>query len=166
MKLLKLFFLAFTVFAISLLFSCSSGENDKNEPAKQEVSENEEKLESANDPVVDEVLEMKSAKITKINGEVFSEVDEVPQIDMAKLQKKVKYPEEAHKSNVEGKVVVKALIDNTGQVREASILYSDSELLNDAAVSAIMNYHTITPAKVDGKPVKCWVYVPFTFKLS
>lgn len=166
MKMFKLLSLLFAATLIALLFSCSSGEQEKEEPAKQEVSQDEEKPEVTNDKIVDEVLELKKAVITKTNGEEFSEVDEIPQLDMTKLQKLIKYPEEALKSDIQGKVVVKALIDDTGQVREASIAYSDNELLNDAAVSSIMQYDSFTPAKVDGKPVKSWVYVPITFKLK
>lgn len=75
-----------------------------------------------------------------------------------------KYPELAKKAGIEGTVVVKVLIDLEGNV-EATELLKSVEVLDEAALEAARQFK-FTPAKLDGKPVKVWMSVPFRFKLQ
>jgi protein TonB len=75
------------------------------------------------------------------------------------------YPEVAIRAGIEGRVVVKVLVGKDGRVREAVVLYSNADCLNDAAVAAAKEY-LFVPAIMNNGPVSVWVSVPFSFRLK
>lgn len=75
------------------------------------------------------------------------------------------YPEVAIRAGIEGKVVVKVLVGKDGRVREAVVLYSNADCLNDAALAAAKEY-LFVPAIMNNGPVSVWVSVPFSFRLK
>jgi TonB family protein len=76
------------------------------------------------------------------------------------------YPEIARKNGIEGRTVVRALIDFDGSISATEIFSSSGdESLDNAAVSAVRQ-SMFEPASHDGKPVKVWVSIPIQFKLS
>jgi len=79
--------------------------------------------------------------------------------------KNVVYPVSAKEAGVEGKVFVKAIIDEQGNVTETSILKSVNEDCDKAAMDAIKQTK-FTPGIKDNKPVKTEVIIPVMFKLS
>lgn len=95
----------------------------------------------------------------------FVPVEKQPGMDIAELQKLVTYPKLAKEAGVEGRVIVKALIDANGKVRKTLVEYTDNSLLNQAAIDAIKNYKNFTPAIQNNKPVMVWISIPLRFKL-
>lgn len=95
----------------------------------------------------------------------FVPVEKEPNVDLAQLQKLVKYPELARKAGVEGQVIVKVLIGKQGEVRKTLVEYSDNELLNQSAIDAVKNYTGFTPGIQNGNPVMVWVSIPIRFQL-
>ena len=95
----------------------------------------------------------------------FVPVEKQPGMDIAELQKLVEYPKLAKEAGVEGRVIVKALIDANGKVRRTLVEYTDNSLLNQAAIDAIKNYKNFTPAIQNNKPVMVWISIPLRFKL-
>ncbi len=95
----------------------------------------------------------------------FIPVEKEPQVDLKKLQKMVEYPDMARRAGIEGRVIVKVLVGKQGEVRKTLIQYTDSELLNEAALKAINEYGTFTPAIQNDRPVMCWVSIPIQFRL-
>ncbi len=95
----------------------------------------------------------------------FIPVEKQPGMDIAELQKLVEYPKLAKEAGVEGRVIVKALIDADGKVRKTLVEYTDNSLLNQAAIDAIKNYKKFTPAIQNNKPVMVWISIPLRFKL-
>jgi periplasmic protein TonB len=79
--------------------------------------------------------------------------------------KNVVYPVSAKDAGVEGKVLVKAIIDENGYVTETSILKSVNDDCDNAAMDAIKKTK-FTPGIKDDKPVKAEVTIPVMFKLS
>ncbi len=94
----------------------------------------------------------------------FVPVEVNPQVDLTGLQRSIVYPELAIKAGVEGKVYVRVLIDKYGNAIESKVEHSDNQLLDDAAIDAVMGA-TFTPARQNGRPVSCWVTVPIVFAL-
>jgi TonB family C-terminal domain len=90
------------------------------------------------------------------------EVDESPQ---PIVQVQPEYPEEARKAGLEGKVIVAAVVDENGDVIEASILYSGNPIFNEVALNAVKKIK-FKPARLKDKPVKAIVRIPFVFKLT
>ena len=82
-----------------------------------------------------------------------------------KLSKLLVYPKLATILNVEGRVIVKALIECNGEVVEKRIEYSDSQLLDASALKAIEDYGKMEPAVQKGENISCWLSIPITFKL-
>jgi len=98
-------------------------------------------------------------------AEEFIKVDKEPMVDMGLLQKNVIYPESARKNNIQGKVMVRALVDKKGKVLRTEIETSVNKDLDQAAVKAIKK-SKFAPAMKDNKPVKFWVTIPVMFKLK
>lgn len=88
---------------------------------------------------------------------------------MNKLSKhapKPRYPRMAIKRGIEGSVVVKILIDESGLPYSVSVLKSSGfKVLDDAAKATAMRWK-FSPALVDGKPVKSQNHQPFVFSLQ
>jgi|YNPBryulayer2012_1023412.scaffolds.fasta_scaffold04509_5 protein TonB len=76
------------------------------------------------------------------------------------------YPEMARKAGIEGKVIVKVLIGKNGKPEKAQIIKNPgTDIFDEAVINAVMN-STYTPAIQNGRPVKVWMMVPFSFKLN
>lgn len=74
------------------------------------------------------------------------------------------YPEVARLKNIEGTVVVEALIDEQGKVFAADVVQSVSKDLDKAALDAVSTWK-FNPALEDGKAVVKVVQVPVKFNL-
>ncbi len=94
----------------------------------------------------------------------FVPVEKEPSIDLKELQKKIKYPEIARRAGIEGKVLIRVLVDKNGKPQKARVEYTDNDVLNDAAKDAVMS-SVFTPAIQNDRPIMCWVTIPVTFRL-
>ncbi|MFA6540728.1 MAG: energy transducer TonB [Bacteroidota bacterium] len=104
---------------------------------------------------------------TKIDDEPgmndFIPVEKSPQIVRSV---KPEFPEIARRAGIEGTVWVNILIDKKGKPQKAVIVKEESGgLFNDVAVAAAMKYQ-FTPAYMNTGPVKVWVAIKFSFKLT
>lgn len=79
--------------------------------------------------------------------------------------KNVVYPQTAKDQGIQGKVMVKTIIDENGNVVETEILESVNADCDKAAMDAIKKTK-FTPGIKDNKPVKAEVTIPVMFKLS
>jgi periplasmic protein TonB len=75
------------------------------------------------------------------------------------------YPEIARRAGVEGRVWVKMWVDKDGKVRDVKILKTDSEIFNEATITACRQFK-FTPALMKNGPVAVWVAMDFVFKLK
>lgn len=97
-------------------------------------------------------------------SDVFIPVEIEPQIDLAELQRNVVYPKIAVEAGIEGKVIVNVFVDKYGKVRKTEVIFSESQLLNQAALDAVSKT-TFTAAIQNKEPIGCWVSIPINFKL-
>ncbi|MCF8262407.1 MAG: energy transducer TonB [Melioribacteraceae bacterium] len=81
------------------------------------------------------------------------------------LMENVEYPEEAKKENIQGKVIVEAVIGVDGKVESATILKSENSALDNAALTAVKKT-LFEPGMDKGKTVKAKVVIPIKFKLK
>ncbi len=97
----------------------------------------------------------------------FIAADKMPQPvgGIAAIQKKIVYPEEAKSSGVEGRVFVKAYINEKGEVDRVKLIKGIGGGCDEAAMQAVKETK-FTPALQKGKPVKVQVSVPIIFKLA
>lgn len=73
------------------------------------------------------------------------------------------YPDNARKLQIEGKVVVTVIVDETGRVISTTIFKSVPDL--DEAARDAASKCLFYPAYIDGKPVKVKMNIPFDFHL-
>lgn len=85
---------------------------------------------------------------------------------MKYLQANIKYPPEAAKNNIEGRVIVQFVIDETGQVGEVKIVRPVSEELDAEAVRVVKALPKFEPGRQDGEAVSVWYTLPVMFKVQ
>lgn len=90
---------------------------------------------------------------------------ELPDVDLAEISGRVKYPEMARSNGIEGRVTVKVLIDVDGRPMRTSIEMGAASVLDSAAIQAVRGT-VFKPATVNGQPVRAWLFVPVDFKLD
>jgi len=78
----------------------------------------------------------------------------------------VRYPSWALQQGIEGRVVVRMLVDERGSVVKAYVAKTSGySSLDEAAVRAVKEYRFL-PALKNGKPIKRWVEQEFLFKIE
>lgn len=84
---------------------------------------------------------------------------------MSYLSKSVKYPEEALKNNVQGRVIVGFIVEKDGSVSNAKIIRSVDSALDKEAIRIVMSMPKWTPGRQNGRNVRTKYNVPVNFKL-
>lgn len=109
---------------------------------------------------------------TKKNDMVFDVVEVMPQypggqIAMLKyLMENIKYPEQAMKEGIQGRVTVRFIVEKDGSISDVKPVLSVHPLLNKEAVRVVESMPKWTPGKQNGKPVRVRFNVPVMFKLN
>lgn len=76
------------------------------------------------------------------------------------------YPPMAAENDIEGKVIVKFLVDKTtGKVGEVKVVRSADEYLDKEATRLVKSLPKFTPGQHKGQPVDVWYVLPVTFKM-
>ena len=85
---------------------------------------------------------------------------------MEYLQSHIKYPPEAVKDSIQGRVVVQLLIERNGAVSEVKVVRPVHELLDNEAIRVCKSLPKFYPGRVGGKAAAMWLTLPITFKLE
>lgn len=115
---------------------------------------------------------MTSTAQTKKNDMVFDVVEVMPQypggpIAMLKyLMENIKYPEQAMKEGIQGRVTVRFIVEKDGSISDVRPVLSVHPLLNKEAVRVVESMPKWSPGKHNGKPVRVRFNVPVMFKLN
>lgn len=92
-------------------------------------------------------------------------VEEEPRpVNMDDIKKLIGYPAMAKEAEIEGKVIVRVLVDKTGRYKKHVVLKDPHPILTKA-VEKKLNVIQFTPGIQGGQPIKVWVTIPFDFKL-
>ena len=79
----------------------------------------------------------------------------------------IKYPEEAYKNDIQGRVILQFTIAKDGKVKNVKVLRSSgNQLLDDEAVRVVSMSPQWEPGKHNGKPVDVVFTFPVVFKLE
>ena len=104
---------------------------------------------------------------------VYVEVDKMPVFpdgDQALLNfigANTKYPEEAKKNNITGKVIVRFVVEKNGTVSNVEILQKVDPLLDAEAIRVVSSLPVFeSPAIKAGEPVRVFYMLPITFALK
>ena len=82
------------------------------------------------------------------------------------LSKNIRYPVEAQKQKIQGRVVVQFVVNDEGKVSSAKIVYSIDTYLDAEALRIINAMPDWTPGKQGGKNVSVRYVLPIQFKLQ
>jgi TonB family protein len=81
------------------------------------------------------------------------------------IKKNIQYPQEAKERGIQGKVVIKVLIDETGKViGDKGLVEGDQIFYNE--IKKWIYKLKIQPAIMNGEPIKCYINIPFIFVLQ
>lgn len=83
------------------------------------------------------------------------------------LSEHLRYPDSARVHNVEGKAIVKFVVDAKGKVTDIAILRSSGNAyLDEEALRVTREMPDWTPGRQEGKAVDVYYTLPYTFKLE
>jgi TonB family protein len=82
------------------------------------------------------------------------------------LEANIRYPDEAKKAGIEGKVYVNFVVNAEGHVMEAKIMRSVSPLLNDEALRLTNSMKDWKPGSQHGEKLSMAVTMPIEFKIK
>ncbi len=107
------------------------------------------------------------------NGqELLTFTDEMPTYGKGKdaltqyLVENIQYPDDALKNNIEGRVVVKFVINEDGSVSDIVLLKKVYPSIDDEAIRVVKAMSNWNPAKQNQKPVKFVFMLPIAFNLN
>lgn len=81
------------------------------------------------------------------------------------LAANIRYPSVC--DDVQGRVIVRFLVDSTGTVGNPEIIKSEvTKDYNEEVIRVVQLMPKFKPAEKDGKPVDAWFTMPITFRLS
>jgi len=99
--------------------------------------------------------------------EIFIIVEQMPEMigGIASLQKHITYPEIAKIAGIEGRVIVRFVIDEKGNVVDPQVIRGIGGGCDEEAVQAVKKVRFI-PGKQRGQPVKVSYTLPVVFKIN
>ncbi len=116
-----------------------------------------------------EVAEIDIVSITKkLPAKVFSYVEQMPSptFDInAYLNKNLQYPEAARKKQIEGRVIIKFVINEDGSVSDATLTKGIGKECDEEAMRVVKAMPKWKPGKQNGKYVKVYFTLPIQFRL-
>ena len=111
-------------------------------------------------------------RVASTDDDVYEVVEKMPAFPggMAELMKylrsNVRYPVEAHKAGIQGRVVVSFVVNKDGTVKDAKIVRSVDKSIDAEALRVISAMPKWQPGYQDGKAVSVRYTVPVTFRLT
>ena len=109
---------------------------------------------------------------TSPNKDIFDQAETMPEFPggtsalMEFLNKNIRYPEEACKKDIQGRVVCSFVVEKDGSISDAKIVRSVDPSLDEEALRIVNSMPNWTPGTQDGKPVRVKYTIPLTFKLN
>ncbi len=77
----------------------------------------------------------------------------------------LKYPEQAKKDSIQGKVFIQFMVLASGKLAHIKILKGIGNGCDEAALNVIKNSPSWIPGKEKGKAVRVWMTLPIIFRL-
>ena len=125
---------------------------------------------AASDAVEQPAADVTEAMVPGDDDKVYDIVEQQPQFPggtdglMKYLREAIKYPAEAAKQGIEGRVIVQFVIGSDGTVSDAKLMRPVNPLLDQEALRVISAMPKWTPGKQDGKAVAVKYTMPITFR--
>lgn len=110
--------------------------------------------------------------VAKKNQQVFDVVEKMPEYPGGQaalfeyLQKNVKYPADAEKKKIEGRVLVTFVVNTDGSITDIEVVRKTFPSLDAEAVRVISGMPRWKPGEQKGQKVRVKYTVPLTFRLK
>jgi protein TonB len=110
-------------------------------------------------------------EIVPVEPKIFIVVEEMPEFPGGKqalleyIQKNTVYPAEALNNNIQGRVILKFVVNTDGSVDRIEVLKGIDPLLDQEAVRVISTLPKFKPGRQSGVPVQVWYSVPVLFQI-
>ncbi len=123
------------------------------------------------DSVINVCLD-KSERMVSESEQVFDVVKQMPAYPggdgalFEYLSNNIKYPKDAEKQGIQGRVIVRFVVEKDGSVSDVKIVRSIHPLLNKEAIRVIQLMPKWYPGMQNGKPVRTNYTVPVMFRLA
>ncbi len=107
-----------------------------------------------------------------VKEEIFTAVEQMPQFPggegelLKYISTHIKYPTMAAENNIQGRVVVKFVVQKDGKVGEVVVLRGRDPELDKEAVRVVKTLPNFIPGKMNGQAVSVWYTLPINFKLQ
>lgn len=104
--------------------------------------------------------------------ETFTVVEQMPEFpggvqEMYRfLGKNIRYPSDAVRNGLEGKVVITFTVSETGRIRDPQVTQRLGDGTDEEALRVVLNMPSWKPAKQNGRPVAMEYVLPIEFKLE
>ncbi len=82
------------------------------------------------------------------------------------LMNNIRYPEEAYKNDIQGRVIIKFVIEKDGAVTNAEVVKGVSPELDQEALRVVSSLPKWNPGKVGGKDVASYFTLPVNFRIQ
>ena len=111
-------------------------------------------------------------KHAPVKEEIFQAVEQMPQFPggeaelLKYISSHIKYPTMAAENNIQGRVVVKFVVQKDGNVGEVVVLRGKDPDLDKEAVRVVKTLPKFIPGKMNGQAVSVWYTLPINFKLQ
>ena len=104
--------------------------------------------------------------------DTFNEVETMPEFPggvdelLKHMRATIKYPEQARKDSVQGRVLVTFVINKDGKIVEPEVVRSVHPLLDQEALKMVKEMPNWKPGEQNGKPVRVKYTIPVNFRLN
>ncbi|MAL16829.1 MAG: hypothetical protein CL670_08350 [Balneola sp.] len=98
---------------------------------------------------------------------IYDIVDEMPEIEggVQEIYKHIDYPRGAMSAKVQGRVFIKFVVDENGEIKDPKIIKDIGAGCGDAAVKGLKKVK-FSPGKLNGKAVKVYYTLPINFQIT
>lgn len=129
-------------------------------------------IDISDDTEIDEILELDEPIDEFDANATFLFVEHQPTFDggykafYKYINKRLKYPSQARRMGIEGKVFLNFIIDREGNITNIKVTRGIGAGCDEAAIKALQNAPKWNPGKQRGIPVKVNMSLPITFNLN
>lgn len=108
----------------------------------------------------------------EVADEIFTIVEEQPTPDGGMpafydfVRKNLKYPSQARRMGIEGKVFVQFVVDKDGTITDVQAIKGIGAGCDEEAIRVLSKHPKWKPGKQRGRPVRVRMVIPITFKLG
>lgn len=82
------------------------------------------------------------------------------------IEDKIQYPQDAKDEGIQGRIVVRAIIDRNGNISTATVVRGKHSSLDKEAIRIVKNLPKFVPARRNGQSVKSEYIIPISFKIQ